>query len=490
MDQQADLADLAPKTTTTGQDTPGSGRAARRWAGRTGRSTRLALPAAIGGTFLIAALALGAAGALPVGPRAAAAAAPANPGQTTGAGGSAGQPQAAAGALGEIGGSEPSATAGDHGGVGQPSAEATSTPGTESSGEPTAEPSSAPSTGPSADPTPAPEMHLVGSLKDGHPFLDWTACTPDGFHVYRIVRSSDNNVTWPMGGGDVIANGTEHTAVTALPDPHAPAGHTFWYRAFALITGADGGLALGCASNTVEVEVPTPTPDPTSEPTSAPTSEPTPAPTDNQRLELHLSWADGKVVVDWSPCTADGFNTYEVVRSLDGTVRWPMLTEGDKVVAAMGPGDTLFRDGDAPRGVTVYYRVFCVKIDGDHIAVLTSSAARGITTPEPAAPSPTTIDLAVNVTDGGNVELNWSMCPADGFISEKVVRSATDNPSAVPMTEGSQVRATYTSRSTVHFLDTDVAGGQHWFYRVQCLGNWYGSTVLSARSAVADAVLP
>ena len=88
------------------------------------------------------------------------------------------------------------------------------------------------------------------------------------------------------------------------------------------------------------------------------------------------------------------------------------------------------------------------------------------------------------------MELTWSMCPADGFIAAKVVRSMTDNPSAIPLTEGSQVRATIASRTTVHFLDTDVSSGQHWFYRVQCLGNWYGSTVVAARSAVADAILP
>jgi hypothetical protein len=505
MDQQADRADGAT-TTTTAPAGSGPSRTARRWASRTGRSSRIAVPAAIGGTFLIATLALGAAGALPGMPKigtgtsaaqaetARLAGGAGNPGATAngGSGGTGGPAGAIAPAGSANSGSDVTlaGTAGDLEPGASPSGEPSGQPSGEPSAEPSVDPTAEPSPSDSPDPTSAPTMHLVGSVKDGHPYLDWTACTPDGFHVYRIVRSSDSSVAWPLGSGDAIANGTENREITALPDPQAPAGHTFWYRAFSLLSGPDGELTVGCASNIVEVAVPSPTPEPTSSPD--PTPEPTPTPTgnDNQKLDLTLKWSDGKVIVDWSPCTADGFNTYEVVRSLDSTVRWPILTDTDKVVATMGTGDTAFSDGDAPRGVTVYYRVFCVKIDGSSIAVLTTSSAKGITTPEPAAPSPSSIDLAANVTDGGNVELNWSVCPADGFIAEKVVRSASSNPSAVPLTDGSQVLATLTSRSTTHFLDTDVASGQHWFYRVQCLRNWYGDTIVGARSAVVDATLP
>ena len=243
-----------------------------------------------------------------------------------------------------------------------------------------------------------------------------------------------------------------------------------------------------------------PTATPTDKPDPKPTDKPDPNPTDKpdpthkpkphpELLGLALSNVDGGVKVDWTVCHRRGFDVYKVVRSTDSTVTWP-LGENDTLVGAVGQRyRTAMVDPDAPVGVKVWYRVFCLDKTADGYKVLGSSRARSIVRHEKPAPEPCDMALEANVTDGG-VVLDWTSCSSDAFHWYKVVRSHGENPSYVPWTDGSQLRFYTEDRGHTQFTDTKVESGQTWFYRVQAVGYVHGVKVLLGQTAAIEVTIP
>jgi hypothetical protein len=448
----------------------------------TGRAARggvlgISLPGAIVGSFVVAALAFGAAGMGPL----AASPGPALPVAVTTA------PLVIAGgedvAPTEGAGQAPVSTdelsSGQGGSDPEPGDSLASDPGV------TAKPAPDASTAPGA----IEKLELAGKAKDGKAWLDWSPCNPERFVAWKLVRSPDEHIAWPAGDDDSLVTAISDLETTAAWDPDPAVGKLRYYRVFGLAK-RDGVTVTACASRVIGLTVPepetAPTPKPTAKPTPTATLKPVP---DGDALELVLAVKDGPVFIDWTACSNAGFAYYKVVRSTDDTVAFP-AGSGDTVIAAIGdPAKTAAWDKGAPAGTRIYYRVFCVGTSGDGYAILASSPVKGITTPEPKpAPDPVTLGFSATRTETG-VQLAWTPCACDGFVFYKVVRSMGPNPSYFPWTDGTEVIAVLDSAGANAFLDTKVASGQTWFYRVQAIGSWAGTKVLLGQTPVREMVI-
>ena len=342
--------------------------------------------------------------------------------------------------------------------------------------EPKDEPEDQPADVPSVE-----SLDLALHLVDGYVKVDWSACDPEGFRYYKVVRSTDAIATWPLGTGDKLVAAIEDPAATVARDSSVAAGKTYHYRVFAL-AGDDARVA--CISPVRAVEIPAAEPKP-DEPKDEPKpDDPKPDDPPTGAIALSVSIKDGKPYVDWSECGGD-FDYYKVVRSTDSTVTWPK-GEGDSGVAAVGPdGTTAAWDGDAPGGKKVWYRVFClVETDGGY-KVVAASAAKGVEVPdkEPSPePDPVALGFDVTLTDGG-VKLKWEACGSDVFVAYKLVRSHSPNPSYLPGTDGTQVIGVIENQGTTSFVDGDVEAGQTWYYRVQAIGWMNDHKILLGQTA-------
>ena len=74
------------------------------------------------------------------------------------------------------------------------------------------------------DPTPAAAaaavlpMDLALHLEDGFVRIDWSICDTDGFRFYALIRSTDEEPTWPVGEGDTVVAVIEDIDETAFHD--------------------------------------------------------------------------------------------------------------------------------------------------------------------------------------------------------------------------------------------------------------------------------
>ena len=302
------------------------------------------------------------------------------------------------------------------------------------------------------------------------------AATTDGFRYYKVVRSTDEHATWPLGAGDKLVAAIEDPATTVAADADLKAGKTLHYRVVAL---AGDDLGVACASPVRAVAIPAADkPDPEDNP------EPKPDDPSSGAIGLSLSIKDGQVYVDWAECGVD-FDYAKVVRSTDSKVTWPK-GDGDSMVAAVGPdGKTAAWDGDAPAGKKAWYRVFCVVETEGGYKVVASSAAKAVAVPgkeQAPEPKPVALGFEVDVTDGG-VALHWEKCTSDVFVAYKVVRSHGKNPSYLPGTDGSQVIGVIENQGTNSLVDGDVEAGQTWYYRVQAIGYMNGHKILLGQTA-------
>jgi hypothetical protein len=444
--------------------------AGRRIGGRLGRSTGGAVAAAL----VVTAIALGAAtrgSTIPAGPsadgpgaRPAAAAAVGSGGDATGvfahAGGDTWKLEQRDGEATEPEGKE--------------TADASTTPDAPDA-SPSSEPSDAtePSASPSKEPEPTPYpvkgLELALKLSGGKVIVDWSGCDPAGFVAYKVIRSTNDAATWPLGRGDSLIFATESPAKTAVTDGAAPAGKTAWYRVVALVSW-EGKTIVGCSSAVRSIAVPAP----------APTS-----------LDLQVAIVEGHPKLVWTSCAGLDFDYYKVVRSKDEPVSWP-LGDGDTLVAAVGvDGATKLYDGEAPAGKTLWYRVFCVRSTEAGYVTVASSPVRSVTTPAPEPiPDPVAMSLSVEITAEGAV-LHWSAAAGNGFTYYKVVRSmTTDNPSYLPWTDGTELIAVIENGAVTGYTDGAVESGQTWTYRIQSIGYIGGQKVLLGQTEAVSVTVP
>jgi hypothetical protein len=435
-------------------------RTVRIQGGGHGRRFGVSVPGAIVGSFVVAALALGAA----LGPLAA-------------------DPTSDTGNHGNTANTEPTKKpAGDGYGPGKtakPAGEPTKTakPGNEpdKTEAPKATDKPAPTEAPAPD---AAGLQIALALDGASVVVEWSACETDDFAYYKVIRSKDEFATWPLGAGDSLAAAIEDRGVTRFVDKTAAGGRTWFYKVVAL-RGWDGEKVVACRSDVKSIATPAPTPKP--------------EPTDDGKVDMGLTVTikEGHPFLDWTACEGVDFDYYKVVRSTDSTVTWPK-GDNDSMVTAVGAHDeTKAWDGDAPGGKKVYYRVFCVRATDNGYVAVAASPVKAVETPETEpAPEPVGLGFEVDVT-GEGVILDWAASTSDHFAFYKVVRSFTnDNPSYLPGTEGSQVIGVIESSGNTELLDSDVESGQTVYYRVQAIGYWYGQKILLGQTAVIAVTIP
>lgn len=246
------------------------------------------------------------------------------------------------------------------------------------------------------DKTPKPEptsgSGVTGMTLDAQGFtgkvkLMWSKFTGEEFSYYKVVRSTDATVTWPLGGNDTLIKWTHDRWETSYKD-HPPCGTTFFYRVFAVTSGSDGYQVLDASNvdsavaecGTTESPKPTPTPAATPSPAApTPSPSPTPAPPQTVTLGFMLSSVDGGVEADWQACTAPTFASYRVVRSMTNADPMYPLNMGTELVATItNPSISVLVDTNVTTGQTWTYRVLCMAADG---FVLGITPALGVTVP-------------------------------------------------------------------------------------------------------------
>jgi hypothetical protein len=209
-----------------------------------------------------------------------------------------------------------------------------------------------PTAKPTVKPAPKPAtttLALDVIAKDGKFKLGWSKYIGEGFAYYKVVRSTDAEVSWPTGSGDQL--------VGAISDPYspwmadkAPCGTVFHYRVFA-VRHSESGYATLAASNVkqafMECHEPAPTPVPTT-------------------MAFQVAQAPDGVQLSWEQCTSDGFVYYKVVRSATNANPLYPLNDGTELLAAIGdPGATIFTDHGVAAGQTWFYRVLSFADLGD-----------------------------------------------------------------------------------------------------------------------------
>jgi hypothetical protein len=132
------------------------------------------------------------------------------------------------------------------------------TPPPDASGVDVGDESPAPSVAVSEAPTvtvteaPAPvvtPLTLTASISSGKVALSWTKYEGDDFCYYKVIRSTDATVSWPLGEGDTLVAAISDVNTLSMVDA-APAGKTYSYEVFA-VKSADDGYAVIVGSNVV-----------------------------------------------------------------------------------------------------------------------------------------------------------------------------------------------------------------------------------------------
>lgn len=242
-----------------------------------------------------------------------------------------------------------------------PDADPTENPGEP---DPTAKPTEKP------DPTKAPveTINLAVVIKEGHPFMEWGACNGLDFDYYKVVRSTDATVSWPLGDGDDLIAVVERGGDRRAYDGDAPQGHKARYRVFCVRATEDGYKVIrSSATKAIQVPEETPPPDPIS-------------------LGIDSSVnGEGQVVLSWDACEVDGFGFYKVLKSTtNDNPSYLPWTDGTQVIGVIeGIGDTEFHDWAPDAGHTAWYRVQCLGYVGDVKVLLGQTAVVTVTTPEP-----------------------------------------------------------------------------------------------------------
>lgn len=193
---------------------------------------------------------------------------------------------------------------------------------------------------PTPKPTEKPVLEIALGHGDAGIVIEWSRCEVDGAEAYKVVRSSDERATWPLGDGDTLVGVVGMDGKTRLVDDGAPDG-TAWYRVFCVRHTGDGYQVLA-ASTAKGIESTEATP----KPTEKPTPKPTPSP---EALWIEIGADGGAIVLHWEACDSDVFSHYRILRKTDGEAS--LLTE-------VGERDaTTYVDDTVEPGVTYRYLV-------------------------------------------------------------------------------------------------------------------------------------
>ena len=233
-----------------------------------------------------------------------------------------------------------------------------------------ATPAATPKPEPKPEPKPQPGgggagMSLTVTIKEGHPFLDWSACVGVDFDYYKVVRSGDSMVTWPKSGDDSMVTAVGADGETKAWDGDAPGGKTIYYAVFCVRSTEAGYVSVG-ASAVVSVVTPE--------------IAPAPAPV---ALGFEANLSSEGVVLHWEASASDHFSFYKVVRSLtNANPSYLPGTDGSQVIGVIeSSGNTQLVDSAIAPGQTIYYRVQAIGYWYGQKILLGQTAVIAVTVP-------------------------------------------------------------------------------------------------------------
>ena len=219
--------------------------------------------------------------------------------------------------------------------------------------EPTPEPVvEQPAEQPKEETEPAPVASTNLSLtaaflpEKGKILVEWSAFS-GYFEKYKVVRSTDGDVRWPLGSGDTLVGVIGPSDATRFVDYDAPCGIQLFYAAFA-VQHSDSGYVVLASSNVASATrtCPAPPPDPVA-------------------LTFAVAQAAGGVQLSWQQCTSDAFVVYKVVRSATNPDPKYPLNDGTELIGVIGDKQvTGFTDSNVGAGQTWTYRVLCMGQNG------------------------------------------------------------------------------------------------------------------------------
>lgn len=228
--------------------------------------------------------------------------------------------------------------------------------------DPTAKPTAKPTEKPAPKPV-TTTLALEVWAKDGKFKLGWSKFVGEGFAYYKVARSTDAEVSWPMGSGDQLVGAIADPYTPSMAD-NAPCGVQLHYRVFA-VKHSESGYATLAASNVV--------------PAFMECHEPAPTPTP-YTMAFAVAQAPDGIQLSWEPCTSDGFVYYKVVRSATNSNPMYPLNDGTELLAAIGdPGATIFTDHGVAAGQTWFYRVLSFADQGNGKVLAGMTNAMSIT---------------------------------------------------------------------------------------------------------------
>lgn len=227
-------------------------------------------------------------------------------------------------------------------------------PVVEPSKEPEPEPTKATEPEPTVKPTPKPtpkptekpdgaKVALEVVIKEGHPVGGWSSCDGLDFAYYKVIRSTDETVTWPMGDDDTMVTAVGPDGERKFWDGEAPHGAKAFYRVFC-VRSTEQGYVVVVSSAVVAIGVPAEEIVPTPEPTA---------------MGFDVELTEAGVVLHWEACGAENFTYYKVVRST--TTENPSYfpwTDGTELIGVIENSSvTGYTDASIESGMTISYRV-------------------------------------------------------------------------------------------------------------------------------------
>ena len=222
------------------------------------------------------------------------------------------------------------------------------------------------------------------------------------------------------------------------------------------------------------------------------TAKPKPAPTTPTALILEGWTKETKVKLAWKAYAGEGFEYYKVVRSTDGTASWPAGGD-DAVVGVIGDRSATWWADVPACGKPWTYRVFAVR-HGD-AGYVTLAATNPVTLSVTCAPAPTPVVVVplaftVQANPGGGIALSWEACTSKHFTAYKVVRSKTNADPRYPLNSGTELIAAIGDPGQTTFVDSDVASGETWTYRVVAVTSGSTGHVAIGQTAAMSATAP
>ncbi len=230
--------------------------------------------------------------------------------------------------------------------------------------DPTPKPTVDPTPAPTPAPTPKP-MSLSVTLKNGVPYLHWSACTSDKFDYYKLVRSTDSTVQWPLGDGDTLIGVVSNQAETGGWDYDAPVGETSYYKVFCVDATDAGYITLDSTPVRHVTVVAIATPPPPS------------------ALGFGATFDAGTVHLSWDACVSAGdFVYYKVVRSLGTDPSYLPWTDGTELIGVIGnQSEVAYDDSAVASGDVWHYRIQALGMWDGQKVVLCQSAVVEVVVP-------------------------------------------------------------------------------------------------------------